>query len=497
MMAARYPKLYQINPRLWLSELARHLQRAATLDDIPDLDLDRIAGLGFDWVWLLGVWQTGAKGREISRRDPGLRNGYLQVLPDLQDEDIPGSCFAIYAYTVHTDLGGEAALLRLRQRLKQRGLRLLLDFVPNHTALDHPWAYAQPEFYIQGDVDDLTCEPANYVRVESVHGNRVLAHGRDPYFPGWMDTLQLNYGNAGLQEAMIAELLRIARLCDGVRCDMAMLVLPEVFQRTWGIQALPFWPRAIPRVQHVFPEFLFMAEVYWDMEGELLQQGFDYAYDKRLYDRLKEQQPELVRQHLRADLNFQAKMVRFLENHDEQRAAKVFPDGMHQAAALITFLSPGMRFFHQGQLDGFRQHVPVHLSRGPVEPVDLQIQAFYMKLLGILQLPALRAGEWRLLDCAPAWEGNLSWDRFVAYWWQGANGERLLVVVNYAPEQSQCYVHLPEDGISDEKEGLQGFVRLEDLMSPVVYQRERAHLVSQGLYLDLPAWSRHVFSISG
>ena len=189
----------------------------------------------------------------------------------------------------------------------------------------------------------------------------MLAHGRDPYFPGWPDTLQLNYGNPATQEAMIAELVKIAGQCDGVRCDMAMLVLPDVFERTWNIQAQPFWPRATERVRERAPGFCFMAEVYWDLEWTLQQQGFDYTYDKRLYDRLRDGHARPVREHFHAGLDYQNKMARFLENHDEPRAAATFPADVHQAAAVITFLSPGLRFFHQGQFEGRRKRISPHL----------------------------------------------------------------------------------------------------------------------------------------
>ena len=133
---------------------------------------------------------------------------------------------------------------------------------------------------------------------------------------------------------------------------MAMLVLPDVFERTWGIRPDPFWPKAIEAVRRGHPDFVFMAEVYWDLEWTLQQQGFDYAYDKRLYDRLREQTAGPVRAHLRAAPDYQDKLARFLENHDEPRAASTFAPEVHAAAAVLTYLSPGLRFFHQGQTRG-------------------------------------------------------------------------------------------------------------------------------------------------
>jgi hypothetical protein len=485
-----HPSLHQINTRVWLTELSRRLGRPATLDDIPDAELDRLAKMGFDWVWLLSVWQTGPAGQRISRTNPEWRREFQETLPDLREEDIAGSGFAITGYTVHDRLGGDAALARLRERLRRRGLRLLLDFVPNHTGLDHPWVESHPEYYVRGSELDLARAPRNYTWVRRKQGDRLLAHGRDPYFPGWPDTLQLDYGNPATQAAMIEELVKIAERCDGVRCDMAMLVLPDVFERTWGRRAEPFWHKATERVRERSPGFCFMAEVYWDLEWELQQQGFDYTYDKRLYDRLRAGHARPVREHFHAGLDYQKKLVRFLENHDEPRAAATFPRGVHQAAAVVTYLSPGLRFFHEGQFEGRRKRISPHLCRGPVEPADAELERFYERLLALLQQPLVREGEWRLLECTPAWEGNWTWDCFLAYAWQGTGGERSLVTVNYAPNQSQCYVRLPFTDLAG------GRWRLRDQIGDAVYDRDGSDLSARGLYLDVPPWQASVFALT-
>jgi len=249
MTSTFYPSLYQINTRVWLNRLSRQIGRPATLDDIPDAELDELASLGFDWIYCLSVWQTGEAGRKVSRSNPQWRAEYRELLPDLQEEDICGSGFAITAYTLNTLLGEPEALARLRGRLHQRGLKLMLDFVPNHTAPDHPWVKAHPEYYVAGTEEQLAGQPQNYVKLDLPQGPVVLAYGRDPYFDGWPDTLQLNYGNSGCQLAQVDELLKIAQCCDGLRCDMAMLVLPDIFQRTWGSAAEPFWPMATRKVR--------------------------------------------------------------------------------------------------------------------------------------------------------------------------------------------------------------------------------------------------------
>jgi glycosidase len=489
MNTPRYPSLYQINTRVWLTELSHNLGRPATLDDIPDAELDRLAALGFDWIWFLSVWQTGLHAQKVSRTNPEWRREFHETLPDLRDEDIAGSGFAITGYTVHKSLGGDAALARLRERLRKRGLRLMLDFVPNHMGLDHPWVEDHPEFFIKGAELDLARAPQNYTWVKRKGGDLLLAYGRDPYFSGWPDTLQLNYANPATQEAMTQELLKIAGQCDGVRCDMAMLILPDVFERTWGRRPQSFWPQATQRVRERVPDFCFMAEVYWDMEWTLQQQGFDYAYDKRLYDRLREGHARPVREHFWAGLDYQDKLARFLENHDEPRAGATFSPEAHEAAAVITFLSPGLRFFHQGEFEGRKKRISPHLVRAPEEPVDSRLREFYDRLLGILREPSVRDGQWQLLECASAWDGNWTNDCFAAFAWQGPDDERTVAVVNYAPNQSQCYVRLPFADLGG------GQWRLRDHLREANYDRAGDDLTSSGLYLDVPPWHTHVFSL--
>ena len=493
-MAFGNPSLYQINTLVLLGERSRALGRPATLDDLPDAFLDEVAALGFDWLWPLGVWRTGPAAREVSRSRPDWRQGFLRDLPDLRTEDITGSPFAVQAYQVRPEFGGDAALERLRGRLARRGLSMMLDFVPNHVSPDHPWVTAHPEWLVEGGEADLAREPQNWVRL----GGRVVAHGRDPYFPGWPDTVQLDYRHRGLREAMIGELRRVASRCDGVRCDMAMLVLPEVFARTWGDRSLPrdgtppadgpFWPEAAAAVRKEHPGFVLMAEVYWDLEWELQQQGFDFTYDKRLYDRLRAGEAGPVRDHLRADLAFQQRSARFLENHDEPRAAATFPPDRHRAAAVVTFLVPGLRFFHEGQLEGRKAFVSMHLGRRPAEPVDLPLREFYRRLLEVLRRPEAREGAWRLRECRRAWEGNPTSNHYVAMSWEGPSG-RLLACANLGPTRGQCWAEAAFPGLQG------GRVLLHDLLSDARYERDGAELAGRGLYLDLPAWGHHAFEV--
>lgn len=480
---AENPSLYQINTRVFLTELSKKLGRQATLDDFPDGILDKLALQGFTWVYFLSVWQTGSIGQKISQSHPGWKEGFLSDIPDLKDEEICGSGFAISDYKLHTHFGDADALRRLRTRLNARGLKLMLDFVPNHTAIDHVWVASNPEFYIQGDEDSIAAAPQNFIRINST----IFAHGRDPYFDGWPDTLQLNYGNPQFCNKMRSELARIASDCDGLRCDMAMLILPDVFRRTWGIEIEPFWSETINGIRKTHPDFVFMAEVYWDREWDLQQLGFDFTYDKRLYDRLREADARKVRDHFRADIDYQKRSARFLENHDEPRAAGTFPFSRHQAAAVLTFLCPGLRFFHQGQFEGYRKRVSVHIARKPDEPIDRDVNLFYEKLLSCVQLPVVHEGEWTLLDCAAAWEGNWTNDCFIAFSWTSSGDGKVVVVVNYANNQSQCYVNVP----------LAGDNQIECLLSSEGESTNNgvSNIGSDGFSIDVGPWGYRVLHL--
>jgi hypothetical protein len=272
---------------------------------------------------------------------------------------------------------------------------------------------------------------------------------------------------------------------------MAMLLLPEVFERTWGKRPQPFWPAATERVRAGHPEFVFLAEVYWDLEWTLQQEGFDYCYDKRLYDRLREYDARAIRDHIRsASFDYQRKLARFLENHDEERAAAVFPPPMHKAAAMITFFSPGLRFFHEGQLEGARIRVPTQLVRAPDEANDPEIHEFYGRLIAVLQRTEFHEGQWTFCDPLPAWPGNWSCNGFVAFTWHGRESGRFLVVVNYQDAQGQCHMRLPFADIQGKK------CRITDRMGTAEYERDGSAMCDPGLYIDLGPWGYNLFEVS-
>ncbi len=484
-----FPVVYEVNTWVWLHDLSREAGRPITLANVPQAELDRLAAYGFDALWLMGVWQRSPNGCKVARAHPGLQMEYRRALPDYTSADVVGSPYAVQNYRTDRALGGDEELAALRERLRLLGLRVILDFVPNHVANDHAWVTEHPERIVQGSESDLLRNPVNYFRDGK---GRVFAHGKDPYFPGWTDTAQLDYRRRQTREAMTDVLLRIAKRCDGLRCDMAMLITREVFLRTWGGDFDPlqaeFWPAAIARVKESQPDFLMIAEVYWDMEFELQQMGFDYTYDKRLYEYLQGDRATALGTHLRADGQYQNRLVRFIENHDERRAVEVFGSHRSRAVATLALGLPGMRLFHDGQLEGRRLKLPVQLGRRHPEPVDPGAKHFYRRLLTALSDPVFHDGHWRLLEPKAAWDGNQSHHNFVAYHWV-LDKERRVIVVNLSAHPAQCFLPL---GLSDLGEQTW---HLCDLLNDAEYIREGDDLGQRGLYLDVPAHGYHLFNV--
>ena len=481
------PFIYEINAWVWLDELSRRNRAAIDLATVPASEWDAIRELGFDGVWLMGVWERSPAGIAIALGNEGLTDSFRRALPDFATEDVVGSPYCIRDYAVDPHLGGPKGLAAARAALAERGLALILDFVPNHVAPDHAWTAAHPEYFVPGGEDDLARDPASFMRV----GGTVLANGRDPYFPAWPDVVQLNAFSPDLRDAVVETLISIAAQCDGVRCDMAMLTTNDVFERTWGDRGGPrpdadYWPTVITAVKRAHPDFVFIAEAYWDLEWALQQQGFDHCYDKRLYDRLANNDADQVRGHLTADRAYQKGLVRFIENHDEPRAAATFPGGKARAAAVVALTQTGARLVHEGQLEGRKVQLPVFLARRPDEAPDLELRAFYERLLRALRDPVFHEGEWQLGDRS-GWGGNDTSRNLVAWGWRGDS--RRLVVVNLGDGPASGHVSLPWDELRGQA------WHLEDAATGESYERSGNDL-RDGLYIALDPWAWHLFTLT-
>jgi hypothetical protein len=483
------PVIYEVNTPVWLGGLSKETGRRATLADVPAAEWDAVTPPGVDAVWLMGVWERSPAGLALVHGNAELQASFRDALPDLRPDDVIGSPYCVRRYVVDPAFGGPEALAVARAALAARGARLLLDYVPNHVAPDHPWVTGNPELFVRGDQHDLETDPAAWLSA----GGQVLAHGRDPYFPPWPDVVQLDAFAPALRRATAEVLAAIADQCDGIRCDMAMLMTNRVFAKTWAgrIGREPddeFWPTVLGDLRGGHPDTVLVAEAYWDMEWELQQQGFDFCYDKRLYDRIVGADASAVRDHLRADLSYQSRLLRFLENHDEPRIAARLAEDAERAAAVTTATLPGATLWHEGQFEGRRVRPPVFLARRPDEPPNLDLADWYRRLLSTVAEHRVREGDWRMLD-ATGWPDNQSCRNLLAWSWAGDGGERHVVVVNLSGEPAQARIPLDWPDLTG-----RGW-RLTDLLAEDVFERDGDELANPGLFVALRPWQSHLLAV--
>jgi|Deesub1362B_J571_1020462.scaffolds.fasta_scaffold00273_7 glycosidase len=483
-------RLLEINTVLWLSELSENYGESFSLADVPDEELDRFRKTGFDYIWFMGVWKRSRRGFEIFRQSrdfDAFRPILDATLPGWTEDDLIGSPYSIASYEPDPLVGTWDDLKRLRERLHERNMGLVLDFVPNHTGPDFPWVSQNPEFYILVDEREYIRNPSNYTVIEKDENRWYFARGRDPYFPPWTDTLQLNHFNPHMRRALVEELKKISTYCDGVRCDMAMLVLNDIFQNVWGWakennvyeeQKEEFWTV----VRASVPELILIAEAYWDTERRLQQMGFDYVYDKGLYDRLRYASCTDLIMYLKADVSYQERLLRFIENHDEERAASVFPKDRLMASAILFSTLPGMKLYHHGQLEGRKTKVPLQLRRAKREEPDQEMFSFYKRLLELTSVRVFFSGRWELLEVP-------SDSDIISYVWS-IEDEMIVVVVNFSPHPSSGRVYLK--GLNEQRQFF-----LKELWQEAETVITGLKLQTEGIHIELKGYEWRIFYLVG
>ena len=486
----KHPLVLEISARILIQKATELNKAKSTFREVPDSLLSTWSRQGFHAVWFMGVWTTGEIGRQSSLDHS---ENYHHSLPDWTPGDVSGSPYAIQDYCVHPLFGGNEALATLRERMAAHGLSLILDFVPNHTAHDHDWVSQFPDYYVRGNQESLQTQPQNYSQM----GEDIFAYGRDPYFAGWADTFQLDYRRKDTREAMIQTLLAISEQCDAVRCDMAMLVLSDVFEGTWGtlqeegFEEDEFWATAIDRVRSQWPDFQFIGEAYWQMEARLQMLGFDYTYNKTLYDHLQHHSIAQARASLE-DVGFANQSVFFIENHDEPRAVFSFPNEQYRhVAAFLSLTLPGMRLVHDGQLEGRKRHHSVHLGRRQEESENTLETDYYRRLFEILQLSHVGQGNWKPLEISPTGNENPTSEQLMAFLWDDPlHSRRNLVIANTSARQSEGFIPIRFFEV-----GGRSWI-LEDLLSEQKYHRDGTELSERpGLYVRLQPYQKQIFDI--
>lgn len=486
-----HPHIYEINLMTWLHSRAQGEKRPPALRDIPVTEWQTLKALGLDMIWLMGMWQRSPYSVWRARNEAGVAEECAKVLKDLRIDDISGSPYAVREYLPEACFGTAEELVALRETFEREGLRLILDFVPNHTACDHPWISLHPERYVHVKDDGTVC-PEGFFRPEGAGEKVFIAHGRDPYFPPWTDTAQLDFLRPETVRATVETLSQTARFCHGMRCDMAMLVLREIFRETWkgyvtgdgDVQEM--WAAARAALDARGHPFLLMAEAYWGKEEELLRLGFDCTYDKGFYDLLASGDVEGLKRHLGMPLGRQARQVRFLENHDEPRAIHVFERKRIRAAMVIHATVPGIRFWHHGQFEGRGVQVPVQLRREPEEPLDRDLQGFSHQLLREVNHPVFHEGDWEMCGTS-GWPDNQSHRSFLAWTWR-LGEERRLLVVNFTPSPAQGFIAFPHGWLPEGRE-----VVCLDPLKQETFVRQGEDMRGAGLYAGLEPWDFHFF----
>jgi hypothetical protein len=484
------PHLYEINTVAWLYEVSQKLGRNILLGDVPAEEWDKLNKLGMDFVWLMGVWRRSKAGRDLTLHDPVFHKIFDEALPDWTEKDVVGSSYSISSHEPDPLIGTWKDIDNTRRELNRRGMGLIVDFIPNHTGIDHHWLREHPEYYIQVTEEDYNKDRSAFLPLRSETKTLYIARARDPNFPPWTDTAQLNYLNPDTREAVLLKLEEVARHCDGVRCDMAMLLLNDVFRRTWGwtqkdsgeVSLEEFWSQATRRV----PGLIWIAEAYWDTEWTLQQLGFDYVYDKRLYDRMENSSPREVRLHLTAGLDYQNKLLRFIENHDESRSPSAF--GKEQIPAVSTLFStvPGMKLFFHGQFEGIKLRLPLQLRRTINETPDPEIRAFYDKLMPIINQDIFHRGEWKLLEVNPQ-QGSAD-EAVIALSWRQEEHVKL-VVVNLSQGAISYRIRLPD------LKSKNNYLLVDDFTGQST-RMPATDLVSAGLPVELGGYQTRIVDIS-
>ena len=411
--------LYLINTRLWINELSEKYNRQITISSIPENEWkDKLEQ--YDVFWFMGIYKPSEAGLNNAKK---YTDQYRYALPNINPEtDVAASPFAIPDYSPNPIIAKDwKEWDKVMEKLHKKDKRVYIDFVGNHTAIDHPWAKTHPEYFIQGSETQYKNNPNFYVEVENNQGEKFyLAHGKDPNYPEWSDTLQLNYARADVRKLMEKQLLDLVDHADGVRCDMAMLLNSSTFLRTWGwclsdeeknyLRQNEFWKEVIPKVKEkakkLNKKFEFMAEAYW--EKEELGENFDYIYCDEFYKNVCKtahgERSEILKNHISylAEMPKTRKLYKdviYIENHDEERAIKTMGKDFSKAAIVAAGLIPEtMLMINQGQEVGRIIRPPMQINRFPKEYQDIDLKDYYQSVIDLKKTRLFNEGNWEIVD---------------------------------------------------------------------------------------------------
>eukprot|EP01118_Nematostelium_gracile_P000619 TRINITY_DN10670_c0_g1_i1.p1 TRINITY_DN10670_c0_g1~~TRINITY_DN10670_c0_g1_i1.p1 ORF type:complete len:505 (-),score=114.64 TRINITY_DN10670_c0_g1_i1:32-1546(-) len=480
--------MFEISTRPWLYSLSQKYGTNITqLSQIPDDELSTIAQQGYKYVWFMGVWELGAYGLHHDRTDPGLLQGYAQTLPGYTMDDIIGSPYAVVDYVINPELGSPSDLEQLRTKLNALGMGLMLDFVPNHSAIDCPWVNNSESYYVRAPKGSQPpYNPNIYLPNGVAYGSVCQGCG------AWTDTAQFNYWDNNERAARTKQLMTVASFADAIRCDMAYLLLNDLFAQNWGSNVeswgysrppTEWWADAISAVKSQYPNVVFLAEVYSPWQPNLQAVGFDYTYDKTLYDNLGSNNINGLKDWLTSNsYSFLQHSAHFVSNHDEPRAASFFGSWWRaNAAALMTYTLPGMKFYWMWVDRGYSNRLDVHLRRETSESTIQDTVDLYDTLRSITNADVFNLGTWTYMDV----QNN---DDLIAYSWE-YNGEKRLCVINFNGQENGGVIVVPNAAARNGNDTL----TVVDLLSGDVFYRSATVMRTTGLDVLVNSWYAQIF----
>lgn len=509
-----------VNTRVFLDELSEKYNKPITIGTIPESEWQELFK-DHTSFWFMGIYKESQAGQDFCQKNPYcIRDVEYEIERQVNPEkDIGASSFSIPEYTINLKIapGGWSEWDKMVDYLHQHNKKVFTDFVPNHVALDHSWATEHPDYFIQGTEEQFQKTPSLYYNVVDKDNNlHHIAHGKDPNYPQWDDTLQLNYANPDLQAAMIEVLIGnengLINHCDGLRCDMAMLLNSDTFIRTWGdkyfgghlpgseisyIKNNEFWPKVIAEVKARVRElgrddFTFIAEAYWDIDK--LGKNFDGIYYKELYDSLQVQNNDgnsisinhdNIRELLslatkdRDGNNLNFKWNTFIENHDEQRAVKKFGEKASKAAAVISAFGPFTFLMNQNQEKGYRYRIPAQFRHHLSETTNLSIKNFYDQILKLRNSRLCQKGEWSVVWPNPKMDSRIITVKYTL------EDQTLYITTNYCDQTS--YGNLTQINHYDNAK----VASLTDNKVIENFDQDR----SNGLFIKLNPWESQIIFV--
>ena len=537
---------------VWLDQLSKTYERPVSrLQDIPDKELDCIAERGFTSLWLIGLWERSPASRKIKQ---------LQGNPDAIS-----SAYALDSYEIAEELGGHEGYLSLRHRAMQRGIRLASDMVPNHTGLDSELVKNKPEWFVGAhqppfhsytyNGPNLSSNPRYGIFIEDGYWDRsdaavtfkridyhtgdskYIYHGNDGTAMPWNDTAQLNFLSAEVREAVIQQILHVARMFQVIRFDAAMVLVKKHIQRLWyplpghtaGIPSrsssamsmedfnkfIPeeFWREVVDRIHAEAPDTLLLAEAFWMLEGYFVRTlGMHRVYNSAFMHMLKKEDNAGYRYLIKNTLEFDAgilkRYVNFMNNPDEDTAVEQFGKGdKYFGVCVMMATMPGLPMFGHGQIEGFSEKYGMEYARAYLDerPDEDLIRRHEREVFPLLKKRYLFVDvQHFFLYDVYADDGSVNENVFC--YSNRSGDERTLIAYNNAWEQAMGHAKTSvgfktENGIEQRSlcDGLglshsnDTFVIFRDHVSNTEYIRPVRELREQGLHLILGGYQYNVF----